>query len=94
MSQDARFDEEQSTERRARILGFDYVDTSKIINKILYKEVMSNDQIKNLKAVPLQADKSNIVFGITTTTSQQAISHIKQTYLDQDYLVCTSIHPY
>ncbi len=83
MSQDARFDEEQSTERRARILGFDYVDTSKIINKILYKEVMSNDQIKNLKAVPLQADKSNIVFGITTTTSQQAISHIKQTYLDQ-----------
>ncbi|MHB1864599.1 MAG: GspE/PulE family protein [Candidatus Saccharimonadales bacterium] len=82
MSQDARADEEQATERRARVLGLDYVDTSKINNKTLYKEVISNDQIKRLRALPLHMEKNNILFGITTTTSQQTLNWIKQTFSD------------
>jgi hypothetical protein len=73
MSQDARFDEEQATARRARVLGFNYVDTSQLLNKILYKEILPVDQLKGLRVIPLQADKNNIQFGITTTTSQQTI---------------------
>ncbi|HEY1645392.1 MAG TPA: ATPase, T2SS/T4P/T4SS family, partial [Candidatus Saccharimonadales bacterium] len=83
MSQDARLDDERSTEKRARVLGLDYVDTSKITNKALYKEIMPTDQIKSLRAVPIRADQSNILFGITTTTSQQTIAWIRQTYIDQ-----------
>ena len=35
MSQDARLDEELATQRRARVLNLDYVDTSKIVDKVL-----------------------------------------------------------
>ncbi len=83
MSQDARLDEEQSTERRARVLGLNYVDTSKITNKTLYSDILSTPQIKQLRVVPIQADKSNILFGITTTTSQQTLNWLNQTYNDQ-----------
>ncbi len=83
MSQDARFDDEQTTERRARVLGLDYVDTSKIENKVLYKDLVSVDQIKSLKIIPLQSDKGTILFGITTTTSQQTLNWLKTAYSDQ-----------
>ena len=82
MSQNARFDEEQSTERRARVLGLDYVDTSKIENKVLYKALISVSQIKSLRVVPLHTDKGNILFGITTTTSQQTLNWLRSTYSD------------
>lgn len=83
MSQDARFDEEQATQRRARILGFEYVDTSKIQEKTLYKDILTNSELYQLKAIPLQADAHNIVFGITTTTSQVTISNLKSRFADQ-----------
>ncbi|MEI9914381.1 MAG: ATPase, T2SS/T4P/T4SS family [Candidatus Saccharibacteria bacterium] len=83
MSQDARLDEEQATERRAQVLGLDYVDTSHIANKTLYKEIISNDQIKALRVVPVQADRSNILFGITTTTSQQTLHWLNEAFNDQ-----------
>lgn len=83
MSQDARLDEEQSTQRRARVLGLDYYDTSQIANKPLYKEILTVPELYSLKVVPLQSDQSNILFGITTTTSQQAISDLRQRFIDQ-----------
>jgi type II secretory ATPase GspE/PulE/Tfp pilus assembly ATPase PilB-like protein len=83
MSQDARLDEEQSTERRARVLGLDYVNTSQITNKALYKEVLSIDQIRKLRSVPIQKDKSHLLFGVTTTTSQQTIAWLKQNFIEQ-----------
>lgn len=83
MSQDARLDEEQSTQRRARVLGLDYYDTSQVTDKPLYKDILSIKELYDLRLVPLQADQSNILFGITTTTSQQAIASIKQRFLDQ-----------
>src|ERR1700679_3266768 len=83
MSQDARLDEEQATERRARVLGLDYVDTSKISNKNIYKEILSTDQIKSLRVVPVESDKSHLLFGITTTTRQQTLSWLDSNFIEQ-----------
>jgi type II secretory ATPase GspE/PulE/Tfp pilus assembly ATPase PilB-like protein len=83
MSQDARFDEEQSTQRRARILGLSYIDTSAIPNKQLYKTILSPPDIEQLRVVPIQADDHNINFGVTTTTSQQTMSSMRSRFQDQ-----------
>jgi len=83
MSQDARFDEEKSTERRAGILKVAYIDTSKIANKLLYKQLLTNNELYSLKVIPLRADAHNIMFGITTTTSQQTMSSLRQRFTDQ-----------
>jgi type II secretory ATPase GspE/PulE/Tfp pilus assembly ATPase PilB-like protein len=83
MSQDARLDEEQSTQRRARVLNLNYVDTSRIENKILYRDVLTVAELYSMRVVPLQVDQSNILFGITTTTSQQSIQTIRQRFLEQ-----------
>lgn len=83
MSQDARFDEEQSTARRARILGMAYIDSSQIGTKQLHKEVMATSELYQLRVIPLQADPHNITFGITTTTSQQTMTSLRQRFLDQ-----------
>ncbi|MDB5184595.1 MAG: ral secretion pathway protein type secretion system ATPase [Candidatus Saccharibacteria bacterium] len=83
MSQDARFDEEQATQRRARVLGMNYVDTSSIENKVLYKDVFTIPKLRELRIIPLRADEHNILFGVTTTTSQQTMSNIRRDFQDQ-----------
>lgn len=83
MSQDARYDEEQSTLRRSRILGLAYVDTSQINNKQLYKDLLTTQELYDMKAIPLQADSHNITFGVTNTTSQTTMSGLRQRFLDQ-----------
>lgn len=83
MSQDARFDEEQQTQRRARILGLPYIDTSQIANKVIYKELLTVPELYQLRVIPLQADPHNISFGITNTTSQATMSGLRQRFLDQ-----------
>jgi type II secretory ATPase GspE/PulE/Tfp pilus assembly ATPase PilB-like protein len=83
MSQDARFDEEQQTQRRARILGLPYIDTSQIVNKTLYKDLIALPELYQLRIIPLQADSHNISFGITNTTSQATMSGLRQRFLDQ-----------
>jgi type II secretory ATPase GspE/PulE/Tfp pilus assembly ATPase PilB-like protein len=83
MSDDARLDEEQATQRRARVLGLDYYDTSQPGEKPLYKDILSVPELYQFKVIPVQADKSNIFFGITTTTSQATISGLQQRFQDQ-----------
>lgn len=83
MSQNARLDEERSTLRRALVLGMPYVDTSKIDNKILYKEIFSVQEIRDMRIVPLSADQRNINFGITTVTSQNTMKMLRDHFLDQ-----------
>lgn len=83
MSQDARRDEEQATQRRARVLGLQYADTSQITNKILYKEILSVPDLYQFKVVPLVVDSHNITFGITNVTSQQTLTNLRQQFLDQ-----------
>lgn len=83
MSQDARRDEEQSTQRRAQILGLNYIDTSQGGEKPLYPDILSVPELKELRVVPLRADKQAITFGITNTTSQATMSSLRQRFLDQ-----------
>lgn len=82
MSQDARRDEEVSTQRRAGLLSLDYVDTSQIQDKILYKELLSNEELYRLRVIPIKVEKGYILFGITTTTSQQTMRGLEQRFAD------------
>jgi type II secretory ATPase GspE/PulE/Tfp pilus assembly ATPase PilB-like protein len=83
MSQDARLDEEQATQRRARILGFDYFDTSQPGDKPLYREVLTVPELYDMRVIPLREDQSNLLFGITTTTSQPTITALNQRFIEQ-----------
>ncbi len=81
--QDARHSEEQATARRAQILGLDYKDTSTAGEKPLYKDLLTIEELKTLKVVPLFADPHHISFGITNNTSQATIQQLQQRFLDQ-----------
>ncbi len=83
MSQDARRDEEVATERRAQLLGVPYLDVSLMTSKPLFKDVLHIDQMRTYRVIPVQADKSNILFGITTTTSQQTMNALTANFTDQ-----------
>ncbi len=83
MSQDARHDEEMATQRRARILGLNYVDTSAMTNKQLFNDLLPASELYQLRVIPLSADKSNILFGITNTTSQQVVRQLEQRFSDR-----------
>lgn len=83
MSQDVRVDEEQATQRRARLLHIDYIDTSVPGDKPLYKDILPLQELYAQRVVPLQADQSNVLFGITNTTSQQAMDSLRQRFTDQ-----------
>jgi type II secretory ATPase GspE/PulE/Tfp pilus assembly ATPase PilB-like protein len=80
---EVRTDEERATQRRARILGMDYVDTSSIPDKQLYQGILSVPELYETRVVPVQADQSNILFGVTTTTSQQTMSGLQTRFADQ-----------
>ena len=83
MPLDARTEEERSTLRRALVLGMPYVDTSKMADKVLYKEIFTVQEIRDMRIVPLSADRRNINFGITTVTSQNTMKMLRDHFLDQ-----------
>lgn len=83
MSEDLRYDEEQATLRRARLLNLSYADTSQVPQKKIFPGVLTNQEMYSMRVVPLQMDRSNLLFGITTTTSQQAIKNLTQRFQDQ-----------
>jgi type II secretory ATPase GspE/PulE/Tfp pilus assembly ATPase PilB-like protein len=83
MSQNARLDEEQSTQRRARVIGMNYVDTSTQATMPLYKDILAVADMAQHRIIPLLVDKSNILFGVTTTTSQQTMAGLRQRFQDQ-----------
>lgn len=83
MSQDARRDEELNTQRRAQILGLQYIDTSQVKNPKLYSQYLEIPELYSLRVIPLTSDKSHIVFGITNTTSQQTMRALQQRFADQ-----------
>jgi type II secretory ATPase GspE/PulE/Tfp pilus assembly ATPase PilB-like protein len=78
-----RDEQEQLAQRRASVLGMNYVDTSHIQNRRLFQNLLTVPELYQLKLVPLNVDQSNILFGILTTTPQSAIAAVKQRFLDQ-----------
>ncbi|NBU33586.1 type II/IV secretion system protein [bacterium] len=83
MSQNARFDEEQSTARRARILGMSYIDVTQIEPKTLYNELLTLEDLTAYRVIPITAAAHAITFGVTTSTSQQTMQMLKNRFLDQ-----------
>jgi type II secretory ATPase GspE/PulE/Tfp pilus assembly ATPase PilB-like protein len=81
--QNVRQTEEVTTQRRARLLGLNYVDTSAMTEKPLYTDMLSVDEMKQWRLVPLEEEKSTALFGITTTTSQQVIHMVQQRFSDR-----------
>ncbi|HSX17611.1 MAG TPA: ATPase, T2SS/T4P/T4SS family [Patescibacteria group bacterium] len=82
MSQDARRDEEVATQRRARILGFNYFDTSQPGQKVLFKDILQVGELYSMRIIPLRVEKSTILFGIVNTTSQQVVRTMQQRFSD------------
>jgi type II secretory ATPase GspE/PulE/Tfp pilus assembly ATPase PilB-like protein len=81
---EARTIDEQNTANRARILGVQYLDTSTIADKILYKDILSLEELYRLKIIPVRVTQSpnNIVFGITTNTAQTTMQSLRQRFAD------------
>jgi len=80
--QDARQSEELATERRAQILGFTYLNTSAMADKPLFPDLMAVPEMHGKRIVPISVAKGTILFGITTTTSQQTIRELEQRFSD------------
>ena len=83
MSQDARKDEEQNVQRRAQVLGLQYADTSHISNKQLYPDMLTKEELYEMRVIPLFVDQGNATFGVTNTTSRQTMDQLRQRFLDQ-----------
>lgn len=83
MSQDARRDEEIATQRRARILGLNYFDTSQMKEKKLFKDVFTVPELYSKRIIPLDITNSTTFFGIINTTSQQTVREMQQRFSDK-----------
>ena len=84
MSEDLRISEEQASQRRARLLGFDYVDTSQSGgHKQIYPNLISVAEMRALKALPILADVSHVTFGILNTTPQSALRSLTDRFNDR-----------
>jgi len=79
MSQDARYDQEVATQRRAQILGLNYVDT-RGDQKPLFKGILPVQEMYQKRVVPIQSEQNTILFGITTTTSQQTLRELESRF--------------
>jgi type II secretory ATPase GspE/PulE/Tfp pilus assembly ATPase PilB-like protein len=89
MSEDVRLDEERATARRAQVLNMRYIDTSQIADKQLYKQFFSVQDMYDKRVIPVQSDGNNVMFGVTTTTSQQVINALGPNY--PDYVVAHAL---
>lgn len=83
MSQDARRDEEIATQRRARILGLNYFDTSTMPEKKLFKDALTVPELYAKRIIPLDITPSTTFFGIINTTSQQTVREMQQKFSDK-----------
>jgi type II secretory ATPase GspE/PulE/Tfp pilus assembly ATPase PilB-like protein len=48
----------------------------------LFKDMLQTQEMYQMRVVPLSADRSNVLFGITNTTSQQVIHALEQRFSD------------
>lgn len=83
MSQDARLDEERATQRRARVLNLDYVDTSQMADKPLYKDLLTIQELYDLKVIPVHFFEVDLLFGVTNNTAQTTMEGLVQRFPDQ-----------
>ncbi len=83
MSLDARTEEERATQGRARVLNLDYVDTSQIADKTLFKDLLSVAELYDMKVIPVRFAGANLLFGVTNKTSESIMNNLVQRFADQ-----------
>src|SRR5581483_6889594 len=82
MTQDFRHDDEVNTQRRAHLLGLGYIDTSQPGDKPLFKNLLTIQELHDLRVIPVRMGEHFIEFGVTNTTSQQTMNQLKQRFMD------------
>lgn len=90
-NQKARLIDEQAAQRRASIVGLPYYDTS--ASQVKLYNILSVDEIKQTRVVPLEASNFELKFGITNTTSQATIKNLSARFQEQrvkTYLISES----
>lgn len=80
MAQDARAIEEANTHKRASLLGLRYVDARTLQSRPLYKELMTNDEMYQMRVVPLVFTKDGLTFAITTNTAPRIREELRQRF--------------
>ena len=86
IQQQARVADEESTQRRAAILGLPYLDLRPLEDELnLVEDVLSVDVMHKNRIVPLVAgnDSTSWQFGITTQTPQSLLKEIVNKYAAQ-----------
>ncbi len=86
VQQQAREEDEQSTQRRAAILGMPYFDMRPVEQEILLiQDVLDIPTMHRSRIVPLAPgnDSEPWQFGVTTQTPQSLLSELTQKYADQ-----------
>lgn len=86
VQQQAREDDEQSTQRRAAILGMPYFDMRPVEQEVaLIDGVLDVPTMHRSRIVPLVAgsDSEPWQFGVTTQTPQSLLTELTQKYADQ-----------
>lgn len=78
-----RIEQEQSTQRRSRILGLNYFDTSELKDKKIFPGILTNQEMRDLRLVVLASDQSHNLFGITINTPQGAMKQLTDRFSDQ-----------
>ncbi len=81
-----REQEEQNTERRARLLGLQYMDIRKLGEFQLVRDYFSNQEMYDGNVVPLlpPSENQNLTFGITINTPQPLLRQIRQRYQENN----------
>ncbi|MDQ3158753.1 MAG: Flp pilus assembly complex ATPase component TadA [bacterium] len=82
MVDEKRIEDEKNTQKRSQILGFPYIDTSKIQAKQLYKDLLTIPELYKLRMIPINQYRGHIDFGVTNTTSQQTIKEVERRFAD------------
>lgn len=86
IQQQARDQDEQSTQRRAAILGLPYIDTRELQGTLsLVEGVLETEYMHRNRIIPLVAgsDSESWQFGITTQTPQSALKELADRYAAQ-----------
>ncbi len=78
-----REEEEANTQRRAGLLGLQYLDTRQFATTSpLFKDVLQNDEMHSGRMVPLSdgADDVPLIFGITVNTPQPLLTQLRDRF--------------
>lgn len=77
-----RSNAEQSARRRANLLGVRYFDTRKLAKLPLFDDILSVQQMYELKTVVLSQENGAIILAITAESPQHALNDLKQKFRD------------